>query len=212
MPIEISSLAANGEITTNESTTGNTEGIHVVTIASLPGDEGTISVPTYPMIEVSSTDEAHAIVTISAIIVSRADIATSIPPILYYEMMSRSIAAVPTTEYDESSTFIPKTTRPIASSVLSITVFEATLMGVVLLLTLLIVVIMLMLCIRYIKKCKTKQKARKNNGVTGGGNHARPLEMKINEAYDTWGQDDGKVTDSTDLESQENSNIYEVIH
>ena len=170
----------------------NTEVTLTTDLEPLPEMQTTI-VSTDSLTKINTVDEESSIVITTAFIVSSANIATTIPAA--NERVSTT--AVPTTEPHESSTFIPITTVPITSSVLSITLFEASLMGVVLLLTLLITMIMLLLCISYIKKCSHKMK----NGAeaTGGDSHSWPLEMKVNEAYTMWGQGDSS------------NNIYEVI-
>ena len=170
----------------------NTEGILTTDLEPLPEMQTTI-VSTDSLTKTNTVDEESSIVMTTAFIVSSANIAATIPAA--NERVSTT--AVPTTEPHESSTFIPITTVPITSSVLSITVFEASLMGVILLLTLLMAMIMLLLCVSYIKKCSHKMK----NGaeVTGGDSHSWPLETKVNEAYTMWGQ------------GGSSNNIYEVI-
>ena len=162
------------EVIANET---DTDGILTTDLEPLPEMRTTDS-----LTKTNTNESEKQLVTTTAVIVSSTD-ATTTPPT--NEIVTTN--AVPTTEPNESHTFIEITTVPISSTVLSITVFEAILMGIIFLLMLLIAMITPFLCISFIKKCTNKM-----NGIeaTEADIHPWPLEMKINEAATTWGEGD----------------------
>ena len=114
--------------------------------------------------------------------------ATSTPPT--NEIVITNHETVPATEPNESHILIETNTVPISSysAVLSITVFEATLMGIVFLHTLLIAVIITLLCISCIKKHSNK----KRNGMEANEENIHSWPININKAAHTWGEDNSK--------------------
>ena len=110
----------------------NTEVTLTTDLEPLPEMQTTIIiVPTDSLTKTNTVDEESSIVMTTAFIVSSADIAITIPTVR--KIVSTTV--VPTMESHESSILIPITN--VTSPVLSVTVFEVTLMGVIVLFTLL---------------------------------------------------------------------------